>query len=57
MEKISWAKFRATLIRNGINADNTPNYWRDQLHKWNCGNRGAEMHDNALSTLAEIEAK
>jgi hypothetical protein len=57
MKKISWEKFRKALIKNSIsvNPDNLEMYWKDQLHKWNCGNRGPDMHDNALSTLTEIE--
>ncbi len=59
MKKITWAKFRKALIKNGINPDNTAPMWKLQLHYWNCGERkggyGAIMHDNALSTLSELE--
>jgi len=55
MKKITWAKFCKELAKNGIVVENTPNYWKDQLHQWNCGNRDARMHDNALSTLSAIE--
>jgi hypothetical protein len=54
-KKFTWAKFRKALIKNGINPDNVPEYWKDQLHCWNCKIRDARMHDNALSTLAEME--
>jgi hypothetical protein len=55
--KIRYSTFAARLRKNGINPDSMETYWKDQLHCWNCGIRDARMHDNALSTLAEIEAE
>lgn len=54
VKKIAWTKFRSALMRDGINVDNTPNFWRDQLHMWNCGIRDDRMQDNALATLGSL---
>jgi hypothetical protein len=53
-KKITWARFRLALIRDSINPDSTANYWKDQLHMWNCGIRDDRMHDNALATLSTL---
>ena len=57
MRKITITVFFEALKANGIDYSISRDYWRDQLDKWNSGYRGPDMHDNALSTLAELESR
>ena len=55
--KITYRDFADALRHNGIEPDSHYTYWCDQLLLWNSGVRDARMHDNALSTLAELASE
>jgi len=50
MKYVKWVSFRKALKETGI--DPRLVYWRHQWYLLNAGNRGPEMHENAIAAFS-----